>query len=137
MHGITSLPKLLAQMQPSLQPGEFVFCTVGDSLWADWLHVEPLGVFREVEGLSLIVERERADAASLRYASTFRLITLTVHSSLEAVGLTAAISRCLAECGISANVVAAYHHDHIFVPSQRAEDAMDALEALSDRDQSP
>ncbi|MGK7910024.1 MAG: ACT domain-containing protein [Synechococcus sp.] len=131
--GINNLNQLLAQMQPSLQSGEFVFCTVGQSSMADWQQVEPLGMFREAEGLSLIVERDRADAASLRYASTFRLITLAVHSSLEAVGLTAAVSRCLAEQGISANVVAAYHHDHIFVPSQRAEEALESLGALSAR----
>ncbi|MEM9536123.1 MAG: ACT domain-containing protein [Cyanobacteria bacterium P01_A01_bin.3] len=131
MSGIKNLSQLLAHMQPSLQPGEFVFCSVGHSAVVDWLHVEPLGMFREAEGLSLIVERDLADAANLQYSSTLRLITLSVHSSLEAVGLTAAVSRCLAKRDISANVVAAYHHDHIFVPAQRVEDAMEALAALS------
>ena len=133
MSGIQDLNVLLTQMQPSLQPGEFVFCNVGDSALTDWLVAEPMGMFRETEGLSLIVRRDRADAANLHYSSSFRLITLTVHSSLEAVGLTAAISRCLAEQGISANVVAAFHHDHIFVPTHRADDAMHALKNLSAR----
>ena len=131
MSAIEDLTVLLAQMHPSLEPGEFVFCSVGHSALTDWLQVEPLGIFREAEGLSLIVRRNRADAANLQYPCTFRLITLTVHSSLEAVGLTAAISECLAKQGISANVVAAYHHDHIFVPTHRAEDAMNALHHLS------
>ena len=131
MSRLTDLNQLLAHMQPSLQPGDFVFCTVAESSMVDWQHIEPLGMFCESEGLSLIVRRDRADAAHLHYTSTLRLITLAVHSSLEAVGLTAAVSRCLAERGISANVVAAYHHDHIFVPSDRAADAMDALVALS------
>ena len=108
-----------------------MFCTVGDSPVTDWQDIEPLAMFREAEGLSLIVERDRADAANLTYSSTFCLITLTVYSSLEAVGLTAAVSRCLAERGIGANVVAAYHHDHIFIPSQQAENAMVALQTLS------
>ena len=133
MSGIQDLQELLANVQPRLHDGEYVFSTVTvkDANWADWIELEPLGMFRETEGLSLILRRDRADAAGLAYNSVFRLIELTVHSSLEAVGLTAAISTCLAERGISANVVAAYYHDWIFVSVDRAEDAMTAIQSLS------
>ncbi|MCH8264724.1 MAG: ACT domain-containing protein, partial [Proteobacteria bacterium] len=81
--------------------------------------------------LSLILEQEVADRGGLSYASVFRAITLTVHSSLDAIGLTAAVAGKLAEHGISANVVAASYHDHIFVPRDKAEQALKLLAALS------
>ncbi len=87
--------------------------------------------FREAEGLTLLVTKEDADKAGFNYESVFRGITLTVHSSLEAVGLTAAVSGKLAEEGISANMIAAYYHDHIFVPAEEADAALSALEELS------
>ena len=81
----------------------------------------------EAEGLTLVITKDNADKAKLEYESVFKCITLLIHSSLEAVGLTAAVSTKLAENGISANVVAAYYHDHIFVQSVKAEIALDAL----------
>ena len=131
MSGITDLQELLANLQPRLHDGEYVFCSVKDANWEDWIALEPLGMFREAEGLSSILRRDRAEAAGLEYDCLFRLIELRVHSSLEAVGLTAAISTCLAERSISANVVAAYHHDWIFVLADRAGDAMTAIQSLS------
>ena len=95
------------------------------------LPISPLGFFREKEGVTVILPRADADQAGLSYAGTFAWITLTVHSSLEAVGLTAAFSRALAEVGISCNVVAAFYHDHLFVPVADAERALAALRALS------
>ncbi|MBT8148211.1 MAG: ACT domain-containing protein, partial [Gammaproteobacteria bacterium] len=86
--------------------------------------------FHEDEGLSLVVTRFNAEQAEIAFDSTFRLLTLKVHSSLEAVGLTAAVSGALAEQGISANVVAAYHHDHILVPAHQAHDALAILQKL-------
>jgi hypothetical protein len=90
-----------------------------------------LASFQEDEGLSLILEQTAADKAGLIYESVFRGITLTVHSSLDAIGLTAAVVGELAEHGISANVVAASYHDHIFVPRDKAEQALKLLVALS------
>ena len=86
--------------------------------------------FREASGLTLILDEERASQAGL--ASTFRcrMITLEVHSSLEAVGFLARIAAALAEVGIGMNPVAAYHHDHLFVPVARAEEALGVLLAL-------
>ncbi len=65
--------------------------------------------------------QEAAEKAQLAYESKFNQITLTVHSSLDAVGLTAAVATKLASYGISANVVAAYYHDHIFVQTEKAD----------------
>ncbi|HEV7255610.1 MAG TPA: ACT domain-containing protein [Mesorhizobium sp.] len=130
MSGVTNLLTLLRNMRPVLHPDEFCFCTLpGDDL-AACLALNPLGVFREAEGLSLILSRKTAEHAGLACSSPMRAITLSVHSSLEAVGLTAAVAAKLTEKGISANVVAAYHHDHVFVPAARADDALAALVSL-------
>jgi uncharacterized protein len=133
MSGETDLARLLTAMNPILREGEYVYCTVeGDA--ASWASLEPIGTFREAEGLTLILERSRADAAGLTYGPALRLVTLSVHSALEAVGLTAAVSAALTREGISANVVAAFYHDHIFVPAADAERAVEALRALSPGD---
>jgi len=87
--------------------------------------------FREQEGTTLVIRREEAETAGLRHAFASRLITLTVHSSLEAVGLTSAFSAALSNESISCNVVAAFHHDHIFVNKNDAEKAVDILNRLS------
>ncbi|MBP1857513.1 ACT domain-containing protein [Rhizobium herbae] len=126
MSGITDLGVLLREMRPGLRPGEYVYCSVPVND-AGWLSLQPLGFFREDEGLTLILAKETADKAGLTYGPVMRCITLTVHSALEAVGLTAAVAVALTRHGISANVVAAYHHDHIFVPAQDAERALAAL----------
>ena len=130
MSGITDINKLLSSMQPKLAEGAFVFCTVTGQL-ADYLALDPIATFRESEGLTLVVSQAAADQAGLKYEGVFRQITLTVHSSLEAVGLTAAVSAALADQDISANVIAAYYHDHVFVPSAQAARALSALKALS------
>ncbi len=83
--------------------------------------------------MTLILPAEVAAAHDLAASAPLRMITLSVHSSLEAVGLTAAVAAVLTEAGISANVVAAFHHDHVFVPAERAQDALSALQGLSER----
>ena len=130
MTGIIELDELLKSMSPAMQDGDYVFCTVkGD--YSHYAHLQPLASFSEEEGLTLILSAEVARRAQLSYEGTFKQITLTVHSSLEAVGLTAAVAAKLTAHGISANVVAAYYHDHIFVPTQRADDALSALNEFS------
>jgi hypothetical protein len=126
MVGIVGLNELLQSMSPEIKGGEYVFCTV-DGNYSDYAHLNPLAFFMEPEGLTLIVSIEAADKAQLEYGSKFKQITLTVHSSLDAVGLTAAVATKLASHGISANVVAAYYHDHIFVQTEKAEVALIAL----------
>ena len=124
----TNLRVLLRSMQPVLNPNVYVFVTVplGSSL-PDGI----IGMFCEAEGLTLILEKSRADGLNLEYSTELAWIGLGVHSSLEAVGLTAAFASALTSAGISCNVVAAFYHDHIFVPSARAEDAMRVLLALA------
>lgn len=126
---ITHLGILLAEAQPSLNDGEFVFLPLTET--ADWAQFEPVCMFREREGVTVICRRERADAAGLTYSNTYRQITLTVHSSLEAVGFLAAIAGALMKAGIPSNVVSAYYHDHLFVPCARATETLNVLHALS------
>lgn len=131
MSGIEDLRVLLAHMQPELRPGGFVFCTLPEGKYGDHAELEPIGSFQEEEGLTLVLAQEQADLAGLAYDCVLRMISLKVHSSLTAVGLTAAFSGQLARYGISANVLAGFYHDHIFVQEDRADDAMEALAVLS------
>ncbi|PWV46197.1 ACT domain-containing protein [Chitinophaga sp. S165] len=129
MSGITDITTLLKHMTPQLHEGTYVFCTVNDPVQINLQDV--ICTFREKEGVTLILSRETADRLQLPYTYIAAWITLTIHSSLEAVGLTAAFSAALAGAGISCNVVAAYYHDHIFVPVADAEKAMLALKSLT------
>ncbi len=88
-------------------------------------------MFREKEGLTLILNRDQADNANIPYTSIFKLITLSVHSSLDAVGFLATITSKLAEKGISVNPISAYYHDHLFVPASRVTEVMELLHILS------
>jgi hypothetical protein len=124
--GETDLSTLLASMEPVLRPGEYVFVAVDD---LDGL--DPEATVREEEGVSAVVRRERADALGLDYDYVAAWITLRAHSALEAVGLTAAFSRALAEAGLSCNVIAGLRHDHLLVPAERAEAALQVLRELS------
>ena len=129
MTEIVELDLLLQSMSPEIQSGEWVFCTVDGNL-ADYTHLQPLAFVTEPEGLSIIISPEAAIKAKLPFKSTFKQITLTVHSSLEAVGLTAIVATKLASYGISANIVAGYYHDHIFVQKEKATQALKALQEL-------
>jgi hypothetical protein len=119
---------MVAGMRPGLRPGSYVFVTVPDRVPDG---VTPVMTFAEDEGLSLIVARDEADAAGLGYGPVMAWITLRVNSALDGVGLTAAVSGVLAGAGISCNVVAATHHDHLFVPESAAEEALRLLEVLA------
>ncbi len=130
--GETNLSALLRNMQPSLNKGDYVFCTVSADFNISGLNT--ICTFREQEGLTLILEKSVADAFALPYSYIAAWITLTVHSSLEATGLTAAFSRALADAGISCNVVAAFYHDHIFVDKRDAQKAMEVLKELSGKE---
>ena len=130
MSGVTGLADLLASMNPELSGEEVVFCSFPHAPVGDELLRSALGFFREQEGITLIVARANAERHGLPFHVTLRAIKLTVHSSLEAVGFTAAVASRLAAHGISANVVAACYHDHIFVPASEAERALQILQAL-------
>jgi hypothetical protein len=123
---MTPLAHLLANLRPRLRTGAYVFVTVPGP--DPRLH--PVMTFAEDEGLTLILGQSQADGAGLPYGLVTAWITLTVDSALDDVGLTAAVSGALTEAGISCNVVAATHHDHLFVPVADADRAMAILSAL-------
>lgn len=128
MPPIADLRTLLRTMEPVLNPGTYVFVTAAEHPPVDVSTV--VASIREPEGLSLILEESAAAAAGLVGMYRCAWITLLVHSDLSAVGLTAAIASALRDDGISANIVAGVHHDHLFVPAHRAQDALAALHAL-------
>lgn len=132
MSAETNLSKLLQSMQPVLCPGEYVFCSISDR-HNHYSHLDAIAQFRETEGTTLILQREQADTADIPYTSVFSMITLSVHSSLEAVGFLAAITSKLAEHKIAVNPVSAYYHDHLFVPVSRTQEVMTLLQEFSDR----
>jgi hypothetical protein len=130
MTGETELKKLITEMRPTLGESAYVFYSVKPDIAAR-LPFTPLGTFRETEGVTLIATERQAIDAKLQFDSTWARITLTVHSSLLAVGLLAAVLTRLAQAGISVNPVSAYYHDHLFVPWESRRKAMDILEELS------
>jgi hypothetical protein len=119
--------EMLSGMTPSLDTAEYVFCTTADVALANGASHNALAWFREDEGFSLVLEIAQARRFGFDCALPMRRITLTVFSSLEGIGLTAAVSDALTRDGIPCNMVAAYHHDHVFVPSDKAERAMAVL----------
>jgi len=129
MQGETNLSVLLKTMTPELNDGEYVFCTIPDTQELNAATI--ICSFTEKEGVTIVLHKQDADTLQLPYQFIAAWITLTVHSSLQAVGLTAAFSKALAEAGISCNVIAAYYHDHIFVAKADADKAMEVLRKLS------
>jgi len=126
---VSHLDELIRSMQPELQDDEFVYCTVpGPAVPAG---LSPVATVREAEGLTLVLPVDEAVSAGLPGPFRCRQITLQVHSALDAVGLTAAFATALAADGIPCNVVAGFHHDHLFVPAADADRAMAALGALA------
>jgi len=117
---VSQLSAMLAGMAPVLHREAWYFVTVEGAPPAD-----AFAIIREDEGMTAIVSGKRAGLP-------FARITLMVHSALEGVGLTAAVSGALADAGIACNVVAGYHHDHLFVPWQRRDEALAILQRLAE-----
>ncbi|SMQ63290.1 hypothetical protein SAMN06297468_0832 [Altererythrobacter xiamenensis] len=120
---------MLAQMAPVLDSVRYCFMLIAPEIAPQALGAA-IGTFREDEGVTAIVPESVARELGEEGPAMAR-ITLTVHSSLEGVGLTAAVAGALAEAGIACNMVAAFHHDHAFVPAERGEDALAILRELS------
>jgi uncharacterized protein len=131
MQGETNLSILIKNMKPILNEGQYIFCTVSSEKNLNFDKI--IHFFKEKEGFTIVVEKEYADEKGYIYNSVFAWITLLVHSSLNAVGLTAAFSTALAEHDISCNVVAGFYHDHIFVQQELAQKAKDVLRELSSK----
>ncbi|MER6103291.1 ACT domain-containing protein [Streptomyces sp. NPDC001832] len=129
MTGERDLRTLLSGMRPELNPGRYVFTTTPHGTVPEG--VDPVVTVTEPEGLTLVLPEAQAVSAGLRHDYVAGWITLRIHSALDAVGLTAAVSLALTDAGLSCNVVAGFHHDHLFVPYDRAAEAVDVLEALA------
>lgn len=127
--GETNLENLIANMKPVLNEGDYVFATVLN------IDLIPRAVticeIKEKEGVTVVLLKKEADKLGLKYEYIASWITLNIHSSLEAVGLTAAFSTALGNSGISCNVIAGYYHDHIFVDKKDKEKALDVLLGMS------
>ena len=132
---MTDLTEMLRSLDPVVRDGGFVYVlrpddTVEDMEW-EWVEMEAEAVIVEDEGRTLIVAEELAADYELDFDGVFGWITLQVHSSLHAVGLTAAVSTALAQAGISCNMLAGYHHDHLLVPQDRLDDALAVIGSLA------
>ena len=129
MVGETDLDKLIGGMSAELVDGLYVFATIADGVVPTG--VKPKMLFQEAEGLTLILLEEEAAEHELSYEFTSRMITLNIHSALEAVGFLARITTHLAKLGMGVNPVSGFYHDHLFVPDGREHDAISALEQLA------
>jgi hypothetical protein len=125
--GERDLDTLLANLDVVREPGVFVVATIADGSDAPAATRAQIG---EREGITVVLPREDALAAGLSFSFEAAWLTLTVHSSFEAVGLTAAVATRLARAGIPVNVLAGFHHDHLLVPVARADEAMTVLRSL-------
>ncbi len=125
---VSDLAVLLRSMEPELHDGVYVYCVVARD--TDIAALSPAVTVSEPEGLTLVMPEDAAINAGLPVLLRVAWITLTVHSDLQAVGLTAAFSAALSQAGISCNVVAGAFHDHIFVPVEQAQQALTALKAV-------
>lgn len=129
MSGILDLEELLSSMDPVISDENFVFSTTNKKI-QELCYLNPWAIIKENESTTIILSERNARENNIPFDCVFKRITLNVHSSLEAVGLTAAISNKLSEFNISANVVAGYYHDHVFVQKNKADKAAELLKEL-------
>jgi hypothetical protein len=131
MQGQNNLDQLLQGMSPVVHSEIYVFCSFpGDALPAG---LTPICTFREEEGWTAILPKPQAQAFGFDFEFESTLITLSVHSSLAAVGFLAQVCAALAALNIPCNAVSGFYHDHLFVPTDRLGDALLALKQLSVR----
>lgn len=128
--GKTDLKEIIKGLKPILNKGEYVFIHLQN------IELIPRQIsiceFKEKEGYTVVLEKSKADELNLSYSFISSWITLNVNSSLESVGLTAVVSSKLATHQISCNIIAGFHHDHLFVPKNHALEALNSLKFLSE-----
>ncbi|MET3824774.1 hypothetical protein ABIC16_000467 [Sphingomonas sp. PvP055] len=124
---------MLAGMQPTLKAGSYIFCMTKDPAVLATLGNRSLALFREDEGTALVLSRHDAAEHGFDLSMPMSRIVLEVFSALDGVGLTAGVATALAESGIPCNMVAAYHHDNVFVPEAMARQAIEILLALQQK----
>ncbi|UTH45648.1 ACT domain-containing protein [Loktanella salsilacus] len=129
MTGETNLDELIRSMSAVLVEGLYVFVTAQHDQKLDG--IEPRMTFREAEGTTYILLKSEAETHGLSYEFPCRMITLNIHSSLEAVGFMARIATELAKHDMGVNPVSGYFHDHLFVPDGRQDDAMKVLNEMA------
>ena len=132
MKEIKNLNEILKNINPVLSDKEYIFALLKNKNREEVTLLDPFSITYEQEGISVIIEKQTAEINEINFETVYNKITLQVFSSLDAVGLTATVSSALAEKNIPANVVAAYNHDYIFVPSSKASQAMQVLNSLSE-----
>jgi hypothetical protein len=130
MSGESNLDRLLENMRPEMQKGDYAFITSKNGFSTE-VQAKAVMIFREQEGITAIVRHKLTETISDTVEPKWAMITLTVHSDLAAIGFLAAITRKLADAGISVNPVSAYYHDHLFVPYEKRERAMEVLQSFS------
>lgn len=130
MNEHAELVDMLGRLDPELDPVEYIYCSLPEVTLIQACSLGPIAVFQEREGLSLVLPRTMADSKQVAYSQVFRRISLGLHSSLEAVGLTAVIATALTASDVSANVIAGFYHDHFLVPAAQAEKALEAIREL-------
>ena len=130
MPALKPLDRLLKEMTPTLISGEYVFISISKESYSN-LKINPLMIFHEREGVTLILNKIDADQNNLKYIEVWKLITLNVQTELTAVGFLATITDKLSKKGIRVNAVSAFYHDHLFVPVDKAHKAMTALIELT------
>ncbi|WP_040159392.1 ACT domain-containing protein [Nigerium massiliense] len=125
MPGLTDLHEILGSLRPHVRPGEYVVVTSTTPL-----DVDADARIVEDEGETLVLSRAAAEEAGLPYDGVFGWITLMIHTSLDAVGVTAVVAQALARVGLSCNVLAGYYHDHLLVPLDDVDAAVEVLGGL-------
>ncbi len=130
MNGLSELDRLIAEMNPVLHDATFVFATLAPGTEPPH-HLTPRMIFVEAEGTTVILEHDKAVRHNIDHSFPCRMITLNVHSALEAVGFLVAVSERLAQLGMGVNPVAGFYHDHLFVPEDRAHEAVSCLKNMS------
>jgi len=127
MNGEIDLQRMLAEMRVAVR--DDVYCMVSLAAPSEHLRASAAAMITEAEAVTLVITTAQADAEGLPYDFPAAWLTLEVHSSLHAVGLTAAVARMLTDEGVPCNVLAGFYHDHLLVPAGQGERVKAILES--------